>query len=118
MRQGFEPCALSEDESLFLCRGGLARVATVSPDKTPHVVPVVFEFDGIYLYFGGRNLLGSLKARNIMRNPRVAVVVDDVVSTSPWRARGVEIRGIAELLSAQGVPYVRITPLVKSSWGL
>jgi len=113
-----EPCAFTEEEALFLCHGGLARIATASRDGQPHVVPVVFEFDGRYIYFSGRHLVKSLKFRHLLQNERVAIVVDDVVSTSPWRARGVEVRGVAELLSEDGYPYVRITPLAKASWGL
>ncbi len=113
-----EPCALTERESLYLCRGGLGRVATVSPDGQPHVVPVVFEFDGRYVYFSGRALARSLKLRHLLSNPRVAFVVDDLVSVSPWYPRGIEIRGFAEVFSERGVPYVRITPVTKVSWGL
>jgi pyridoxamine 5'-phosphate oxidase family protein len=118
LRLQIDPLVFSEREAIFLCHGGLARVATVSPDGQPHVVPVAFEFDGQYLYFSGRSLAGSLKFRHLTRNKKVAIVVDDVVSTKPWRARGIEIRGIAELLVEQGRPYVRITPLATASWGL
>ena len=118
MTAELEPCRLTENEALFLCRGGLARVATVSPEGEPHVVPVAFEFDGRYVYFGGWNLAKSLKVRHLLWNKKVAVVVDEVVSTSPWRARGLELRGTAEVLSVDGRPYVRITPTTKASWGL
>jgi pyridoxamine 5'-phosphate oxidase family protein len=96
----------------------MARVATVSPDGQPHVVPVAFEFDGRYLYFSGRALAKSLKFRHLARNNKIAIVIDDVVSISPWYVRGMEIRGKAELLTEKGCPYVRITPLAKASWGL
>lgn len=108
----------TESEAKLLCQGGLARLATVSASGQPHVVPIAYEFDGQYLYFSGRNLLRTLKCRNIGRNKRVAIVIDDVVSVSPWRARGVELRGIAEVLEEGGRPYVRITPSWKTSWGL
>jgi pyridoxamine 5'-phosphate oxidase family protein len=113
-----ERAAFTEREAVFICRGGLGRVATVSPDGEPHVVPVAFEFDGRFIYFSGRNLERSLKFRHIARNHKVALVVDEVVSVSPWRARGVEIRGVAELLTESGRPFVRITPLALASWGL
>jgi pyridoxamine 5'-phosphate oxidase family protein len=113
-----EPAFFSEREALFLCHSDLARVATVSPDGQPHVVPVAFEFDGRYLYLSGRALAKSLKFRHLTRNNQVAIVIDDVVSLSPWYVRGLEIRGIAELLTEQGRPYVRITPMKKASWGL
>jgi pyridoxamine 5'-phosphate oxidase family protein len=108
----------TERESCFLCDGGLGRLATVSQDGQPHVVPVAYEFDGHYLYFSGRSLSSSLKYRNISKNQKVAFVVDDVVSLSPWHARGMEIRGVAEILLEDGLPYVRISPSSKSSWGI
>ena len=36
----------SEKESRYLKEQRLGRIATVSPDTQPHVVPVAFEFDG------------------------------------------------------------------------
>lgn len=105
----------SEKESTFLKEQRLGRIATVSSNMQPHVVPVAFEFDGSYLYFGGWNLKNSLKFRNILQNNKVAFVVDDLVSVNPWTPRGVEIKGIAEIL--RGNDYVKIVPFKKSSWG-
>jgi pyridoxamine 5'-phosphate oxidase family protein len=110
--------SFSDRESSFLCHGGLGRLATVSRDGQPHVVPVAYEFDGQFLYIGGRNLSRTLKYRHIFNNQSVAFVVDDVISFSPWRARGLEIRGVAEILHEKRRPYVRITPVSKASWGL
>ena len=110
--------ALTESESDYLSQQKLGRIATASPDGRPHVVPVTYEFDGKYVYFGGWNLEKSLKYRTILKNPSVAFVVDDLSSVSPWRARGIEIKGIAETLEEKGIPYVRITVVSKRSWGL
>ena len=112
------PFKLREEEAKFVCQNRLARLATASADGQPHVVPIAYEFDGEYFYFSGRNLLNSLKCRHVARNKRVALVIDDVISASPWRARGVELRGTAEVLKERGQPYVRITPQSKASWGL
>ncbi len=110
--------SFTEEEMEFLAQNRLARVATVSPDMQPHVVPVVYEFDGSAFYFSGWHLARSLKFRNIMQNGKVAIVFDDVPSVNPWRARGLEIRGVAEVEYSDGKPYVKITPFVKRSWGL
>jgi pyridoxamine 5'-phosphate oxidase family protein len=109
---------LSERQADLLCHGGLGRLATVSTDGQPHVVPVTYEFDGQYIYFGGWNLSRSLKYRNLLHNKKVAFVVDQVLSVSPWRVRGVEIKGVAEVLQEDGRSYVRISPRSASSWGL
>jgi pyridoxamine 5'-phosphate oxidase family protein len=115
MAKEIDNVRFNEKESTFLKEQRLGRIATVSINMQPHVVPVAFEFDGSYLYFGGWNLENSLKFRNILQNNKVAFVVDDLVSVNPWIARGVEIKGIAEVL--RGKDYVKIVPFKKSSWG-
>ncbi len=119
MKQKQAGVKFSEKEAEYLAEQRLGRIATASPGLEPHVVPVGFEFDGSYIYFGGWNLERSLKFRNIMQNNRVAFVVDDLVSTRPWRVRGIEIRGFAEKVECEeGRVCVRITPTRKVSWGL
>jgi pyridoxamine 5'-phosphate oxidase family protein len=49
-----QPMAFTEDEVAYLKSQPLARLATVDADGQPDVVPVGFEFDGTYLYVGGR----------------------------------------------------------------
>jgi PPOX class probable F420-dependent enzyme len=52
-----------------------AKLATVSRSGAPHVMPVWFVLDGeqLVLMTGAE----SVKGRNLRRDPRVAVVVDD-----------------------------------------
>ena len=107
----------TDEEVAFLTQGRLARVATASGDGQPHVVPVVYEFDGAAFYFTGWNLDKSLKFQNLVQNRKVAMVIDDLVTVSPWRPRGVEVRGVAELGSEGGRFYVKVCPRVKRSWG-
>jgi pyridoxamine 5'-phosphate oxidase family protein len=109
--------AFTDEEVAFLTQSRLARVATATCDGQPHVVPVVYEFDGSAFYFAGWNLEKSLKFRNLLENERVALVVDDLVSVCPWRPRGVEVRGVAEPGREGDLAYVKVTPLVKRSWG-
>lgn len=94
----------TEAEIAYLASQRLARLATVGGDGQPHVVPVGFrynpEFDTIDV--GGRGFGTSKKFRDILRNPRVALVVDDVPSEGPWAVRGIEIRGEAEALMSGG----------------
>ena len=111
--------AFSEEEAEYLAENMLGRIATVSRAGQPHVVPVAYRFDGTSISFGGWNLERSLKFRNLMANGRVAFVVDDVVSTRPWRARGVEVRGEARPHRNEGgSTTVRIEPRSVRSWGL
>lgn len=109
--------AFAEAELQYLSENTLGRLATTSQRSAPHVIPIAYEFDGKYIYFGTSSN-NSLKIRNIKQNSKVALVVDDVVSMHPWRARGIEIRGTAEILEKNHHAYVKITPLKKASWGL
>jgi pyridoxamine 5'-phosphate oxidase family protein len=108
----------TEKEVEFLMESKLARLATSSPDGQPHVVPVVYEFDGQALYFSGWNLQKSLKFKNLFRNRKVALAIDDLVSVKPWRPRGIEIRGTAEIVETEDSLYVKVVPSRKVSWGL
>ena len=114
---GGEAVTFTDEEVAFLTQSRLARVATASSDGQPHVVPVVYEFDGTAFYFTGWNLEKSLKFQNLVQNKKVAMVIDDLVTVSPWRPRGVEVRGVAELGNEGGRSYVKVCPLVKRSWG-
>ena len=77
-----------EEVRVFLSNGTrTAKVATSGPGGTPHVMPVWFVLDGDELVFttGG----DSVKGRNLRRDPRAAVVVDDEVAPYAF----VHIRG-------------------------
>jgi pyridoxamine 5'-phosphate oxidase family protein len=98
-------------ELTLLKKQRLGRLATDSSTMQSHVVPVAFMFDGRYIYLGGWNLKNSLKFKNILQNNKVAFIVDDLISIKSWSPRGVEIRGIAEIL--HGNDYVKIVPQKK-----
>ncbi len=116
--QKITPAKFSEKEATFLMENNLARLSTASASGQPHVVPVVYEFDGSYLYFSGWNLSRSLMYTQIAQNNKVAMVVDEYPgSPTPWDARGVEIRGVAEIMQCHDSAYVRITPVKNVSWG-
>ena len=70
-----------------------ATVATVMPDGSPEATLVWIETDGTYIYFN--TALHRLKARNLQRDPRVAVVVYDC--NEPYRDV-LAIKGRAELI--------------------
>jgi len=118
MLQRTNPVGFDEAEMAYLMNRRIGRLATVSPEQQPHVVPIGYEFDGHYFYFCGWNLEKSLKFRHLQWNHRVALVVDDLAPGDRFAPRGIEIRGLAESGREQGHAYVRITPLRKVSWGL
>ena len=95
--------AFTEDEIAYLNSQPLARIATIGPDGQPDVVPVGFEFDGTYLYVGGRAPERTRKFLNVKAGQaKVALVVDDLVSTDPWTPRFLRVYGTAELIERAG----------------
>ena len=110
----------SEAELRYLSGGRqLGRIATVGLDGTPHVVPVAWIYNAARdaLEIGGYELERSKKFRDIARNGRAAIVIDDLESTDPWRPRGIEVRGRGEAI-ALPTPLIRIHPERIVSWGL
>jgi len=115
--------AFTEHETAYLNSQPLARLATVDADGQPDVVPVGFEFDGTYLYVGGRAPERTRKFLNVKAGQaKVALVVDDLVSTDPWTPRFLRVYGTAELIERRGRfgpgHYMRITPEISWSWNL
>ncbi len=118
----------SDVEVAYLRSQRLGRIATVGPDNQPHVVPVGFHYNADLdtIDVGGHGFVGRKKYRDVRRNPRVAFVVDDLASVTPWAPRGIEIRGEAEVLETGGQTInpnfdsemFRIHPRRIISWGL
>jgi pyridoxamine 5'-phosphate oxidase family protein len=86
--------SFSEEEKAYLLSQSLARVATVSRDGHPDMVPVGFEFNGSDLYVGELDLLSTRKYGNVVAgNEVVALVVADLVTMTPWTPRFVRVYG-------------------------
>ena len=110
----------AEAELRYLSGGRqLGRIATVGDDGTPHVVPVGWIYNAARdtIDIGGHELTTTKKFRDVRRSGRVAIVIDDLESTDPWRPRGIEIRGRGETI-AMPTPLIRIHPERIVSWGL
>lgn len=73
---------MTRDELREFLLGGTktGKLATVRKDGRPHVVPIWYDLDGDTLVFttGGE----SLKYKNMKRDPRVSITVDD--QTPPY----------------------------------
>jgi pyridoxamine 5'-phosphate oxidase family protein len=118
--------SFTDEEIAYLRSQPLARLATVSADGQPDVVPVGFEFDGTCFWVGGAgpSVAATRKFRNVRAGSRnVALVVDDLVSFDPFVARSIRIYGVAgdpvERVGMVGPGrYVRITPTISWSWNL
>jgi pyridoxamine 5'-phosphate oxidase family protein len=121
--------SLTTPEIAYLQGQRMARIATVGANGQPHVVPVAFRYNPETgtIDIGGHNGFAKRKKwRDVKNNPKVAVVIDDIVSVNPWKVRGIEIRGEAEVLMAGGQSIVpsfdpemfRIKPRRVISWGI
>jgi pyridoxamine 5'-phosphate oxidase family protein len=115
--------SFTEEEITYLRSQRVARLATVSPDGQPDAAPVGFEFDETYIYVGGIDPSKTRKFRNVRAgNDKVALIVDDLVSTDPWTPRFMRIYGTAEFVERHGIAgsgeYMKITPTISWSWNL
>ena len=137
---------IPEKERTRLDEARVARLATVSPQGTPHVVPVCFVFDGSLFYSAIDRKPKSTPPRqlarlkNIQTTPDVALLVDEYDEN--WAQLWyVLVRGIAALVTDpaehkhavtrlkakypqyaaemldQDAPILRITPGRITSWG-
>ena len=94
----------SAAEIKYLESQRLARIATAGSDCQPHVVPVAFRYnpETDTIDVGGHGFAQRKKYRDVHRNSRVAIVIDDLASVDPWRARMIEVRGEVEVMPTGG----------------
>ena len=122
----------TEREYRHLHARGRGRLSSIGPGDTAQIHPVTFVVaptSGCVEIFGQR-LRDTQKYRNLRRDPRVTLIVDDGSSPplGPDRDRGqvVEIHGVAELAEAawpaeRGLPgtdIVRVRPIRVDAWNL
>lgn len=113
-------------ELTYLASQTLGRLATLRPDGTLQANPVGFSVnDDGTIDIGGMFMAKTQKCRNVEATGQVALVVDDLASTDPWRVRCVEIRGTAEVMPGTPQPggsgdgaLIRIHPKRVISFGL
>ena len=112
----------------YLASQLLGRLATAGADHKPHVVPTSFSYNAELgtVDIGGHRVAETKKYRDVQANGWAAIVVDDLVSVDPWRARFLEIRGRAEAIPTGGAhlgpgfgdAFIRIHPERINSFGI
>ena len=137
---------IPEAAATYISTRRVARLATAAADGRPHVVPICYAFDGASVYTAldlkpkRVEPLQLKRVRNILANPRVALVVDDY--TEEWSELAhvlvdglgavvtdeTELRRAVELLREKYPQYetllddsptvLRITPERVVTWGL
>ena len=83
----------------LLRRAIIVRVATVDEDGAPRVAPFWLSFDGERIYL---DTLENRTVRNLRRDPRVAVLVDEGLSFD--ELKGALVHGTARLWSEESAP--------------
>jgi pyridoxamine 5'-phosphate oxidase family protein len=118
------------DEYRYLAARRDGRLVTIGAGDAPQIHPVSFRIDadGGAIEIGGPRIRDTQKYRNIRRDPRVSLIVDD--ETAPLQgsyaagARGVQIRGTAELSErpppapGMGTDIILIRPVRIDAWNL
>jgi nitroimidazol reductase NimA-like FMN-containing flavoprotein (pyridoxamine 5'-phosphate oxidase superfamily) len=90
----------------------VCRVATVSPRRVPHMVPVCHVLVAGKLYFASEK--NARKVRNLRANPNVAVAVD--LYSDDWsNLKGVMIQGTVTVIE-KGPQFRRIRKLLYSKY--
>jgi pyridoxamine 5'-phosphate oxidase family protein len=105
-------------ELAYLASQPLMRFATASPTGKPDVAPVGFNVDGDTIVSGGYDITSTVRYKNVQKNPRATIVVDDLASVNPWTPRGVKIVGTVTIEENGGPAQFRIHPQVIISWGV
>jgi PPOX class probable F420-dependent enzyme len=101
--------ALPDDVRALFVGANYAHLATLMPDGSPHSVAIWAGVEGDHVVFFTQE--GSVKAKNIARDPRVALSItdhDNPYKTAQLRGRVVEVRGLeaADVLADElGVRY-------------
>ncbi|MFH1327859.1 MAG: pyridoxamine 5'-phosphate oxidase family protein, partial [Candidatus Bathyarchaeota archaeon] len=81
----------------LLEEGFFGYLGTSSKDKKPHVTPIIFVFDGCYLYFLTAKI--AKKLRNMKSNSKVALLIDIRDPSNIQNNRAVMLQGTVKLYS-------------------
>jgi pyridoxamine 5'-phosphate oxidase family protein len=110
--------AFTDPELHYLNNQPLMRFASASPLGRPDIAAVAFMVDGDDIVTSGFDIRKTVRYRNIDKNPRASVVVDDLASTDPWAPRGIKVYGSVVIEDDAAGQRFRITPEVIWSWGI
>ena len=86
---------------LLTTKPSFANLATLNVDGSPQVTPVWVDFDGTNVIINTAK--GRVKARNLERQPRVAMSISD--PENPYRYLGIQGR-VVEMTEAGGDAHI------------
>jgi PPOX class probable F420-dependent enzyme len=82
---GIQPFT-KEHQEAFLAERRNVTIASINKDGTPQVTPVVYYWDGAAFYISVTK--ETVKYQNIKRDPRISLIVDDVLDHHCVIAKG------------------------------
>src|SRR5918999_2177954 len=116
-----ESTVLSPGETSFLVRQRIARLATATASGEPHAVPVCYAFDGRFVHIALDEKPKDVpptrlkRVRNILENPRVALVADRYAED--WSLLAfVLVRGSAGLLEQGTAEHADAVRLLRGKY--
>jgi coenzyme F420-0:L-glutamate ligase/coenzyme F420-1:gamma-L-glutamate ligase len=114
------PSVLNQEETAFLVRQRVARLATADGAGEPHAVPVCFALarSSVYIALDEKPkrvpVSGLKRVRNILENPDVALVADRYAED--WdQLAFVMVRGRAELLEPDTGEHAAAVRVLRAS---
>ncbi len=116
-----EPAVLSPEETSFLVRQRVARLATADRAGDPHAIPVCFAYDGRLIHIAldekPKNVPATRlkRVRNILENPNVALIADRY--SEDWDLLAyVMVRGRAELVQPEREEHAAAVRLLRGKY--
>jgi coenzyme F420-0:L-glutamate ligase/coenzyme F420-1:gamma-L-glutamate ligase len=116
-----KPAVLSPEETSFLVRQRVARLATADRAGKPHAIPVCFAYDGRLVHIALDEKPKDVPAtrlkrvRNILENPNVALVADRY--SEDWDLLAfVMVRGRAELVQPETEEHAAAVRLLRGKY--
>ncbi|HZY65636.1 MAG TPA: TIGR03668 family PPOX class F420-dependent oxidoreductase [Rubrobacteraceae bacterium] len=118
---GTDRTVLTPDEAAFLVRQRVARLATADREGEPHAIPVCFAYtpEAIYIALDEKPKdvppTRLRRVRNILENPRVALIVDRY--SEDWSLLAfVMVRGWAELIEQDAEEHSAAVRLLRGKY--
>lgn len=115
----------TESERSFLSEVSRGRLSTLDAVDWPQIHPVAFVVDAEQgtIDVVGPNLRDTDKYRNVRRDPRVTITIDDPAmplsgTDDRQMGRGIVVRGLAEAAEVSGHDTIRIRPVRIDEWNL
>ena len=108
----------TEAELTYLRTQPLMRFASASLSGRPDVAPVIFQLEDDAVITAGFNIAETVRYKNVLANPQVTIVIDDLASVDPWTPRGIKATDTCSIENIGGNERFRISPKVIISWGI